>query len=384
MHYYRFRPYSELSMKELLYSEMYFASPAECNDPFDSKAFYQFEANAEKWTRLLMLADENSNLRMDTKTIQQLATHICNKCPLSFLDILANDVFADVLDSRFTNRAALRILYKSICNIINIYQPSTRYFVSFSKINNEFLMWSHYAESHKGYCLIFKAIDGKIFQSHLHRKRSIRRLTPNSFAPQMSYEVPNFFAFTDIDYKDNVEQLDAFLHMPVYVSGEAANEAERQQILAQQRTHFFQKGQPWHYEKESRLILHPPPSSLFGEHVVYTKQERLFHYDPSQLVGIIYGANMPYENKSRIKELLQEREEWVYLNSDHKRTAFHFMEFEAKLSKSQRDIEIVPIDINLSGKLPIENKDFDRLYREWREGIGSEKEARQSRLVQVS
>ena len=37
MLYYRYRSGSELSVKELIYDELYFASRAECNDPYEGK-----------------------------------------------------------------------------------------------------------------------------------------------------------------------------------------------------------------------------------------------------------------------------------------------------------------------------------------------------------
>lgn len=383
MHYYRFRPFSELSLKELLYSEIYFASPTECNDPFDSKAFFKFHDDFEKWFKLLELATEQSGIQFDKELLILLGKHICNKCPLSLEKILQENLFIDFAHPQINNLAMLEGIYRSICEIIKLYQPSVPHFVSFSKINNEFLMWSHYADSHKGYCLIFKSIGGKLFQSHIYRKRSIRRKTPNGFASEMSYELPKSFPFVDIDYKSEVEHLSAFLQMPVYVTGDVKSEHERQTILAQQHSHFSQKGLGWQYEKESRLILHPPPSWLFGDQVYYTKQERLFHYEPSQLVGIIYGASMSLENRNRLSELLKERKDWIDLNSHYKRTVFRFVEFEARLSANQRNVDIVQISIGLDDKISIHHKDFDRLYKEWEEGVGFEREGGKSTRVRV-
>ncbi len=156
-------------------------------------------------------------------------------------------------------------------------------------------MWSHYADKHHGFCLIFKAIDGELNLSPHFEKHQIRRQTPNGLTAEMSYSLPKKFQFTDIDYKPEVETLDAFLHMPVYVSGDADSEEERLKISKEQQSHYLQKSQNWVYENEARLILPPPPSWLFGGHFDYSKQERLFHYEPSQLAGIIYGSRMTVE-----------------------------------------------------------------------------------------
>lgn len=383
MHYYRFRPYSELSLKELLYSEMYFASPEECNDPFDSKTFYRFPNDFQKWMRLLQLVTEQTKIQLDQKYLILLAEHICKKCPLSSEKIVQESLFKDFIHPELNNFAILEAIYRSACRIVQLYQASVPQFVSFSKVNNEFLMWSHYADSHKGYCLIFKAIDGRLFQSHIHRKRSIHRKTPLGFASDMSYELPKSFPFVDIAYKSEVEHLNAFLYMPVYVTGDANSEEERLSIIDQQQSHCSQKGLGWQYEKESRLILHPPPSWLFGENVYYSRQERLFHYEPSQLVGIIYGAQMSQDNRNRIHELLQERKDWIDLNNHYKRTVFRFIEFEARLSSNQRDVDIHPLSIDLSTKFYPADKDFGRLYKEWKEGIGFEREGNKSTRIKV-
>ena len=53
MLYYRYRPFSELSLKELMYDELFFASAEECNDPHECWDFLAFPADYDKWHRLL-------------------------------------------------------------------------------------------------------------------------------------------------------------------------------------------------------------------------------------------------------------------------------------------------------------------------------------------
>ena len=56
MFYYRYRPATELAIKELIYDEMYFASEAECNDPYEGKIFARFEKDEGRWNRLINCA----------------------------------------------------------------------------------------------------------------------------------------------------------------------------------------------------------------------------------------------------------------------------------------------------------------------------------------
>jgi len=244
-------------------------------------------------------------------------------------------------------------------------------------------MWSHYSDKHKGFCLIFKAINGELNLSPHHKKDQIRRQTPNGLAPQMSWGVPEKFKFHHIEYKPQVELLNAFINLPVAVTGDVKNEEERLKISTERESHYLQKGKSWFYEDESRLILSPPIPFLFGAHIDFTKQERLFHYEPSQLVGIIYGARMTDEDKNRIREILKERKEWTSRITNYKRIEFNFIEFQAILSATQREVEIEPLNLITYTPIPTTDKNFDRLYSEWKEGVGFERENNSSRRVKV-
>lgn len=366
-----------------MYSEMYFSSPEECNDPFDSKTFYVFHADNEKWFKVIQLASERVKISLSKNLMNQLTEHICKQCPLTFDEAIKKDLFTEFKGSSANENILISYLSKVIQELLKVYQPDTRYFVSFSRTNSDPLMWSHYADKHKGFCLIFKAIGGKLNLSPNYKKDSVRPPTPNGIAPNMSHGLPENFDFVDINYRPEVEFLDAFLHMPAYVSGDAKDEQERLKIVAEQESHYTQKGQSWHYENESRLILRPPLSWLFGGHIEFTQQERLFHYEPSQLVGIIYGARMTDGEKNRVRQLLKERENWINRTVNYKRISFLFLEFEAKLSMNQRKVEIEPL--NIISYMPIAPTDsnFERLYTEWKEGIGHERDGNSSKRIKV-
>lgn len=381
MHYFRYRPYSEISLKELLYSEMYFSSIEECNDPFDSKTFYVFDNDKEKWSKLIKFSVERTNAIIPDRLLHSLVEHLSQKCPLTFEEALNKNLLEDFITTAPYESSLINFIAKRLQDILEVYKPPTRYFVSFSKVNSELLMWSHYANKHKGFCLVFKAIDGELNLSPNFEKDQIRRQTPNGLAAEMSYALPKKFKFSDIDYKQEVETLNAFLHMPVSVTVEASNEAEQLKITADQQIHYQQKGQNWVYENEARLILPPPPPWLFGGHIDYSKQERLFHYEPSQLAGIIYGARMTVEEKNRVKEVLEERKNLLDRISNYPRTVFRFVEFEARLSTHQRNVDIKPISIM---GMPTTDKDFDRLYNEWLEGIGHLRDGNGSKRIKVN
>lgn len=382
MFYYRYRPYSEVSIKELLYNEMYFSSPEECNDPFDSKTFYEFGADKDMWIKVIKFSVERTNAVIPTQLLHLLTEHICRKCPITFDEAHKTNLLDDFPTDHPNEKSLVEFVGKRIQDILGIYKPATRYFVSFSKVNSEPLMWSHYADKHKGFCLVFRAINGALNQSPRQKKHSVVRNTKNGLAPNMTYGIPEGFQFVKIDYEPEVKPLDAFLHLPVGITGEKdAEEAKR--IREEQESHYTQKSKSWEYEAEYRLMLQPPLPWLFGEHFDYSKQERLFHYQPSQLVGIIYGARMEAPEKNRIKELLKERNDWRFYLDNEKILEFSFVEYDAILSPNQREVLIKPTGLLSHTTIPATDPNFDRLYNEMLDGWGWERYKNGSKKMKV-
>jgi hypothetical protein len=187
MLYYRFRPFSELSIKELIYNEIFFTSTDECNDPFDSKAFYEFGDQVDYWGNILKIVGDKIG-GLDERLINAIAKRISNLCPMTYDDALNLDITQICFDMMLQKNAALfQSLAVCFNQFLKLYKPEPSYFACFSKVNSEPLMWSHYASQHQGFCLIFKPIDGKLRQFPTYERRSIRRKTPNSLAPDSNY-----------------------------------------------------------------------------------------------------------------------------------------------------------------------------------------------------
>jgi hypothetical protein len=381
MHYYRYRPYSEISLKELLYSEIYFTSPEECNDPFDSKTFYVFQSNLEKWKKVILFVTEQGKIPIPDSTLNSFAKHICSQCPLTFEEAMENDLVNNFIASNEGELNFVKIISSRIQSMLRIYQPQTRYFVSFSKSKDEPSMWSHYADKHNGFCLIFKSINGKLLQSHFQKKKSTTRNITNGIALQFSHEISDSFQFFDIDYSADVEQLDAFLNLPVYINGDVNTDEERNKLHKIMESHYLQKSKSWHLEEEARIVWRPPMGYMVGGIWKFSQQERLFHYEPSQLAGIIYGARLDDAKKERLREIIKERQSWQSNLPPYKHIVFNFIEFEAKLSNKQRDVEIVPISILQKNAIMPNDPNFNRLYEEWAAGWGNERDVDGTRIT---
>ncbi|MDD4906637.1 MAG: DUF2971 domain-containing protein [Methylobacter tundripaludum] len=384
MLYYRFRPFSELSIKELIYNEIFFTSTDECNDPFDSKAFYEFSDQVDYWSNLLKIVGDKIG-GLDERLINAIAKRISHLCPMTYDDALNLDITQICFDMMLQKNTALfQSLAVCFNQVLKLYKPEPSYFACFSKVNNEPLMWSHYASQHQGFCLIFKPIDGKLRQFPPYQRRSIRRNTPNGLAPNSSYGLPDAFIFQDVTYHQEVIPLCGFHRLPVAVTDKKLSEAERVKLVQEQSEQFLHKHNSWRDEQEARISITPRMSWVFGENIELTSFERLFYYEPTQLVGIIFGAKMSKRNKDRLIEILLEKQERISHSADYERIIFDFAIFEANLSNKRREIQIdIEKILTLSKVYNKNTPEFIRAYDKWKDGWGIKFEGNRSSRVQV-
>ncbi len=183
---YKFRPINRYLIESLVNGSLYFAKPETLNDPFDCRI----------------------NLEVVLKKAEQAATG--NR--KSFLtSILSDSHFFESWKSCFDNIG--------VC--------------SFSRVNSERLLWSHYADAHRGVCLEYQF--------------------------RTSYFLPPEFQLTvagNVDYHPRplMEWLkDAPMAMPPFIEG-----------LVHQ--YLKTKNPAWIYEAEARII-----RKNHGSHIIRDK-----------------------------------------------------------------------------------------------------------------
>ena len=382
--YFRYRPFSELSIKELMYSELFLASTEECNDPYDSKGFYEFSANIDYWKNLIRIAiSKITGSEIDDILIEKIAEKICNICPITYDEALKLDItqFCNEVTRDFSFSLAVSL---SLKQIFDVYKPEPSYFACFSKSNNDPLMWSHYASQHHGFCLIFQPIDGKLKQHNWYKRTSINRSTPKGLASNTGCGLPDSFTFQEVKYQDDVKPLCGFHKLPVGVVGKELEGDERIELLQSQSDQLIHKHISWKYEQEVRVIISPGISWLFGETVELTQHERLFHFEPTQLVGIIFGAKMSKKNKDRLIETLLDLKNKISRSQDHERIMFEFAIFQARLSNNKREIQIdLENMISIDQLIDFTHNNFASCYERWQEGWGLKFEGSKSTKVIV-
>ena len=97
MLYYRYRPGTELSIKELIYDELFFASAEECNDPYEGKLFAIFEKNQTRWNNLVKVATKGTPLEAFDGLLHKVIDYFVERSPV-FVDEVLKEPTEGVLE----------------------------------------------------------------------------------------------------------------------------------------------------------------------------------------------------------------------------------------------------------------------------------------------
>lgn len=170
------------------------------------------------------------------------------------------------------------------------------YLACFSEKNDNQLMWSHYADSHKGICLVYE------FESDENGLK-IELDEGNHYIKPIKYG----------EYSDKISIFKNIGKLPYPIlDKEWLNFNGKSSKLC---SYYFSKEfhsnywdiinektifkfKDWEYENEYRMVDYP----MFGEQL--TREERLKNYNINQLKGIIFGVRTPIKTKFEIIEML--------------------------------------------------------------------------------
>lgn len=383
MLYYRYRPGTPLSIKELIYNEIYFSSVSECNDPYEGQMFAEFIENHDYWEQLVKMALKNSYVYNPSTIISSsLAESLVDCCvKLSPIDVnkfrslnydsFRIEVYVDEIIPN--NRLDIPPLYEAIDRIkhyVDIHLPAEQYLVSFSRSRDNILMWSHYANNHRGYCLIFRPIGTKIMQDKRWMKKRFKFDTPQSRLANgaITFIIDEGFELNDVEYTtEKIPPINAFSLFPHVIDPEKFRK-EVADTMKVAHNSYLRKHHAWKYEEETRLLLFKGvPQDLANRTITLSPHQRLFHYDPSQLVGIILGAKMPSEQRKHIQEIVKQKVAILKSESKNDKQSSDFVIFKARLSTDKIKIDTEPVEIYTAEGLfnKTQNK-FERLFDNWK------------------
>ncbi len=223
---YKYQPYNTQTLDNLKDRRIWFSKPASFNDPFDGQMGYNIEqVTDEEWKDLT----EVFRRKWPKGSADFDRNHLINGKP--------NDVLkAKVLDG-----------YK-LARHIKIDEVKEHGVACFSEQVDNILMWAHYAEGHRGFCLEFDTT-----------------FPPFVMAQHVSYSK----SYPEINIADVILNRKKFGELPLLTT----------------------KSKHWCYEKEWRC-LHQDGNIAFG-------------IDVAALTGIYFGCEMPYVHKEIIFLILK-------------------------------------------------------------------------------
>lgn len=224
--YLRFDPSSPESMRNvrtmLVDSKLYLTDPTSFNDPFEFK------------TQVVV---ERDLMRVQLGKMFDYGTQNLNRTPLQ-RELVIQGALKRISDDP---SGALKQALQTDRHGVHCFTP----------VAKNLLMWSHYADSHKGICLQF---------------------TP-------AKDVATFICAHSVDYCDDFPSL----RIPTVPPEDM-------------RAMIMRKGKVWEYEAERRIV-------LLGI------SDRLMSFAPEALTAVILGCRFPEASVPAIKQMLNEREQ---------------------------------------------------------------------------
>lgn len=208
---YKYESFSVQSLLNIKNQTVFFSSPSGFNDPYDCaiKAELKDPSN-----------EDISALR-DIYLSKDWPPHVIDKLKRSPIDKLKPTL---IRAAREANEIVIDTFIKE------------RGVSCFSEVNDELLMWAHYADKYQGFCLEFST-NNELFEKA-----------------------------KKVQYVEQMPKLDMY---HVY------KDNERKQILEL----FCTKSKAWEYEKEWRVI--------------HNKARIAYTYPTEALTGVYFGPNMP-------------------------------------------------------------------------------------------
>ena len=194
--------------------------------------------------------------------------------------------------------------------VINLAYESW-YTVCFNSSYNDPKMWSHYADNHKGVCMMFDFgntgyVDLVPMNSNSDEKKKHFAIKPIDYERKPSRV--NFFETLGNLFGDEREHW--FFH-----NGEKAItlttilsdvEKWRAEYWSEFEKRFLRKSSAWASEKEERIVL---DNSFYNHNPA---EQRKWKYEFGQLHGIIFGINTTLSDKQKIISILREKRKKIH------------------------------------------------------------------------
>ena len=313
MRLYRYRPITELLLKELLHQEIYLASYFELNDPLDLTTSLDFRPEIQKdiedlahFLRMrLFLIDQSSSvvkLLEDKQEFRVLSKKLWEYMTSEQYQgkIINKDILFGILEKlcrsdfdKFFYLRNIHLLKESLNATFSAFLENSSV-ACFSEIKDDFLMWSHYASRHHGICLEFD----------LQKKTEGECLLPIKIGDFSYDEKVNI-----VTYADRLHSTSFYDFLPVF-----SNELDKDlrhlskswwhPFANELKSTYLLKLCHWEHEKEWRIVRVSFQEDNFPE-------DRILNYNIESLSGIIFGMRTDQKVKRRIYNIVRNKSEKI-------------------------------------------------------------------------
>ena len=231
---YKYQPFDHYALINLIKRQFYFSKPENFNDPYDCDPPFEITKAHRTEKNITALYDRVRNWSVDKSSFDK--TYLRKEKPNKRFE-------RDYLDSTNPIKRQIHDKVGATC---------------FSEKVDDILLWSHYGDKHKGFCLEF---DARIPIMEGQQETKLYKVT---YPKSNSYRRLNIL---DILYKPDVLEV----------------------LLTTKSYH-------WHYEKEWRIFCN-------------TGGDKLFRFNSKALTGVYFGYKMSQEDKDVIISVLPDNSE---------------------------------------------------------------------------
>lgn len=271
---FRYRSVTENNMDALRSGRLYFSTPDNFNDPYDN----------------LMYAN-----------LGQICSDICGNLEYRMDGYLEEAKqhfpYESFITYNFWNGPRKEELVKQHLGLFLTYVEEIKEnirknvkIICFSEKFDSILMWSHYADYHKGYLLVYDK----------EELRSSQKYTKNGILSEKKTRLEKVEYVTEkLDLTEAVENYVRYEILP------NMGDIEKQDgkiAVTKLREFVIQKAKEWEYEKEWRLI----------PRIISLEEESELCYIVCKPKGIILGAKCSEENRKLIIDIAEENDIPVY------------------------------------------------------------------------
>lgn len=269
MKLYRYRNMSSRGLSRIFtHCELYFASPTQFNDPFDCNPPFSNGNSVDDlrshFQKAFPATLKSLGVKLDNQQMQA-------KIEEKIVAIIHTDSFQSVIAQPFINTC--------------FEENSELGVLCLSESPDDIIMWSHYADGHRGIVLQF---DKEELES-----------------------VPDFSYFKEVEYKNNILTL---RDLNNYTG--APNELARLILLM--------KTERWSYENEWRIIVDPS-----GRKDV--PNCRILTYPKKALTGVIFGCNMTPQDRYTVQMWLKDGNQKAHVHQAIKETGAYSLRIDPPL-----------------------------------------------------